>query len=206
MAKLRETEQTYSTNESFEITDLAWSKLVTFGALVIHYGGWQWTDAVKGARNTAAFCAKMGKPWVWMDPSSQLLMFRLMEFRHDVLMSKSWAKTCQMSQRPRLGLAYTTPVKEPLPRLGQPLGRAPSKADVAAVEVNQASGETDAEPKAGREAQTRREPEPKTEPKPKVKAKLPQAIKDALTLKSDLSKAMAKSSSILMSIKAGSLR
>ena len=37
---------------------------MTFGALVVHYGGWTWPPAIAGAKATAAKCTLLGGKWL----------------------------------------------------------------------------------------------------------------------------------------------
>ena len=67
-------------------------RMVTFGALVAHYGGWGWKDAVLGARATAGKCAKLGGKWCKRDPFSNLLLFRVLEEEDEEEFKKSWSE------------------------------------------------------------------------------------------------------------------
>ena len=52
---------------------------LTFGALVVKFGGWEWPPAREGALRQALKCAKMGGDWTFMDEDSGLQKFFALE-------------------------------------------------------------------------------------------------------------------------------
>ena len=56
--------------------DVEEAELLTFGALVVCYGGWEWPQAITGAKHHALTAASMGPPWCERCPWSNLLLFR----------------------------------------------------------------------------------------------------------------------------------
>ena len=77
-------------------------EMVTFGQLVVHYGGWRWDGAIIGAKNTAAACAKLGGRWIEVDPWSKLLRFRLITKKERERFTRAWetliSATSQMDE------------------------------------------------------------------------------------------------------------
>ena len=64
---------------------------VTFGQLVVQYGGWSWRPAVQNAQNCASMCASLGPPWAFRDGFSGLLMFRVVSVNNQERIHKAWS-------------------------------------------------------------------------------------------------------------------
>lgn len=93
-------------------TDRQKSKMLTFGALVQEYGGWEWDAAVEGAKRTAAKCAKLGGKWCKRDGFSELLLYRKIDEEEEEEFKKTWSEMSRMSTGDTSGSA---PVQQSTP-------------------------------------------------------------------------------------------
>ena len=76
---------------SHQTEDITDATYVTFGQLVVRYGGWSWRPAVQGAQKCASMCARLGPPWVFRDGFSGLLMFRVVSVKNQERIHKAWS-------------------------------------------------------------------------------------------------------------------
>lgn len=77
-------------NKELVTTQRCKGKMLTFGALVVEYGGWEWPPAVEGAKRTAAKCARLGGKWCEVDHFSELLLFRKIDKEDEEEFKRSW--------------------------------------------------------------------------------------------------------------------
>ena len=68
--------------KSAQTADRDLGEIMAFGAMVVHYGGWQWQPAIEGAKNTAAKCVKLGGDWAHKDKFSGLMNFWVLREQH----------------------------------------------------------------------------------------------------------------------------
>jgi hypothetical protein len=61
--------------QEYQTIDSTLGEYLTFGAVVVKYGGWQWAPAVAGAKKTAAKCTLLGGKWSMKDEFSGMHMF-----------------------------------------------------------------------------------------------------------------------------------
>ena len=66
--------------------------MVTLGALVQAYGGWEWPEAVNGAKRTSAKCSLLGGRWKGEGPFSGLTLYRLLSYEDSETFEKAWSE------------------------------------------------------------------------------------------------------------------
>ena len=84
----------------------------TLGGLVIEYGGWQWPQAVAGAKRTALKCALMGASYCEQDEWSELHFFRIFRKEYSEIWSKKWNNFVSTYNQQRSGAAVTKPASQ----------------------------------------------------------------------------------------------
>ena len=108
-------------------------KLVTFGGLVQHYGGWSWKPAVQGARLTAGKCANFGGKWCKRGAFSNLLLFRVLEEEDEEEFKKTWSEAVESYSQSRsvivqdLLASSTAPSPSPPPPTSKAKAKAKAK-------------------------------------------------------------------------------
>ena len=90
--KYKEHKRVKEKTESRDIADIQEAEMLTFGALVNKFGGWQWEPAITGAKSHAAKCAAMGAPWVEKDEMSGLMMFRSLTRKTSDVFNRRWSE------------------------------------------------------------------------------------------------------------------
>lgn len=76
--------------KSYQVIDRDLGEMMTFGSLVVHYGGWAWQPAVAGAKRTVGKCAKLGGKWMDVDPFSELNRFLVLTKKHEEVFAEKW--------------------------------------------------------------------------------------------------------------------
>ena len=87
------------------VIEVSWRKIETtkwvyrtFGALVIHLGGWNDPAAIEGATNGVIQSMSMGPPFVKMHPQTKMLMFAIAEMEWAEVFEEAWKETKDMNQ------------------------------------------------------------------------------------------------------------
>ena len=103
--KMKEFRMTWAKNLAAEIEDKkthtkTWRKVDTttwnfrpFGSLVVHLGGWNDPEAVKGACTGALQCLMMGDPFVKIHPQTKMVNFAIAEIGWSEIYDESWTQT-----------------------------------------------------------------------------------------------------------------
>ena len=112
--------------QSFRDVDEEKVEAMTFGGLVIDYGGWSWPPAVRGAKSTAARCALLGGRWMYKDEWSGLWMFSKVTKIHHEYFENCWEECKEWALKDgslQLALPAGGPAPKPLENAGsrQPL-------------------------------------------------------------------------------------
>jgi hypothetical protein len=76
--------------KSYQHVDKELGVMMTFGALVIEYGGWSWRPAIEGAKRTAYKCAKLGGMWMEKDAFSELHRFLVIKKQFQHIFAEKW--------------------------------------------------------------------------------------------------------------------
>jgi hypothetical protein len=76
--------------QEYQTIDTTLGEYLTFGAVVIKYGGWHWAPAVAGAKKTAAKCTLLGGKWSMKDEFSAMHMFLVLQKGHGDIFMKKW--------------------------------------------------------------------------------------------------------------------
>ena len=125
--------------ESYTVIDSEKGSYKTFGALVVHYGGWGWPPAIKGAYMHAAKAARMGGQWSYVDGWSGLQHFFLLERRWEGIMSEKWS----LFQKQITEVADKTELADDAANSGAATPQGKSKAKAKAKAKALAGGEGD---------------------------------------------------------------
>ena len=83
-------EASRSMTEQYSKVSLEVGEMMTFGELVQSYGGWEWSEAVEGAKAHVAKCARMGGSWVQRDEFFGLWHFMKLKKVHQELLEQQW--------------------------------------------------------------------------------------------------------------------
>ena len=78
--------------KSYESVDTDLGEMLTFGAMVMLYGGWSWKPAVTGAKRTLGKCSQLGGKWMDKDPFSELTRCFILRKQHAGIFAEKWAK------------------------------------------------------------------------------------------------------------------
>ena len=62
---------------SFSKEDSTRSDMLTFGGVVLLFGGWSWTPAIEGAKRACTKCVLLGGDYAEMDEFSELMHYRI---------------------------------------------------------------------------------------------------------------------------------
>ena len=148
---------------------------MTFGSLVESYGGWAWPPAVRGAKATAAKCARMGGKWIQVDEWSGLVLFSKIKHQHRERFEESWAeyrKYADKSSSASSGLALGSSEARPASEMPANSGEIQQVVVPGAAEGDAKSkAESEAKSKAEREAKAKAEREAKAKAEREAKAK-----------------------------------
>ena len=78
--------------KSYESVDTDLGEMLTFGAMVLLYGGWSWKPAVTGAKRTLGKCSQLGGKWLDKDPFSELARCFILRKQHAGIFAEKWAE------------------------------------------------------------------------------------------------------------------
>ena len=79
-------------SQHYADVDETWGEFLTFGALVVSFGGFEWKEGVDGAKQMFAKCVAMGGRWVWTCPLSNLVHVYKMKHIHKEVFSRKWER------------------------------------------------------------------------------------------------------------------
>ena len=103
--RLKWVSATLEAMKSKYVIEVSWRKIETtkwvyrtFGALVIHLGGWNDPAAIEGATNGVIQTMSMGPPFVKMHPQTKMLMFAIAEMEWAEVFEEAWKETKDMNQ------------------------------------------------------------------------------------------------------------
>ena len=65
---------------------------LTFGGMVLLWGGWSDPAAIQGAVVASLRCLAMGEPWIWEHPQSGMTEFSIVKRSAQETFSRSWAE------------------------------------------------------------------------------------------------------------------
>ena len=71
-------------------TDISRFRYRPFGSMVVEWGGWGCSDAIKGAMSASAMCCSLGRPWAKIHPQSGLLEFAILDQSWEEVFKESW--------------------------------------------------------------------------------------------------------------------
>ena len=152
---LKEDYEVYKKEKKFEKTlkkkDTIKGRMVTLGGLVLAYGGWEWPQAIRGAKRTAAKCAVLGEKWCCRDEFSEMLFFRLVEHEDAEIFEKAWSdRTTRSSSSgsgsaPAAGAEAEAP-RRPVRRLRQKPSAESAASEPRAKKAPRAAGQEEAAP------------------------------------------------------------
>ena len=74
----------------YQTVDTTLGECLTFGAMVLKYGGFSWAPAVAGAKATAAKCTLLGGKWSMKDEFSGMHMFMVLSKGHGDISTRKW--------------------------------------------------------------------------------------------------------------------
>jgi hypothetical protein len=90
--------------------------MVSFGALVVAYGGCSWPPAIAGAKQTFLRCCQMGGKWAWKDPFSGLMLVRQVKHTYKETFERKWSKYVELTKAAATGpVSPTAATAPPLP-------------------------------------------------------------------------------------------
>lgn len=79
--------------QSYAKADITKGTYMTFGGLVLHYGGWQWKPAIAAARRTALRCSCLGGDWIQFDKKfSGLAHYLVLQRQYRSEFATKWAE------------------------------------------------------------------------------------------------------------------
>ena len=81
-----------SFERSWQTVDRSNGELLTFGAIVLKFGGWTWKPAIIGAKNLTLRCAALGGKWIHRDEWSGLHFFLVLSKEYEDLFHRSWSE------------------------------------------------------------------------------------------------------------------
>jgi hypothetical protein len=103
--RLKWVSATLEAMKSKYVMEVSWRKIETtkwvyrtFGALVIHLGGWTDPAAIEGATNGVIQSMSMGPPFVKMHPQTKMLNFAIAEMEWAEVFEEAWKETKDMNQ------------------------------------------------------------------------------------------------------------
>jgi hypothetical protein len=77
--------------ESFSRVDATLGDWFTFGGLVQEFGGWEYPEAIDGAKNVVAMNGLMGIDWLWLDPQSRMQHYLRMKPQFREIHQNKWS-------------------------------------------------------------------------------------------------------------------
>lgn len=153
-------------SKCFQNTSKKQSDWLTFGNMVISYGGWRWKPAVAGAKLHCMKAAAMGPIWCYQDGMSGLWMFKKITEREVEDFKEAWEtfKSYGNNQTVEGHRAAQAITAGPMGRTaataamaGAPQGQEPPESSDGAAQAEQSGGAPKAKSKGQIQGQGRRQ-------------------------------------------------